>query len=106
MKIKLYRITPTPTFWWNNRWQKRVKPKKHVFAIEWEPPYHRHHTKLWIDFLKKTKGRKVLYLHTIHLDVTLWYKRVLKRHKREDLIEVMIPTKHMGKLQIVKTVRV
>ena len=104
---KFYRITPTSTCTLNNRWHHPVKPKKAIFFIDYELPYHREHTAIWIDFLKSTKNRRTLYLHTVKIDAIRIRRRILKRWKGTDLIEVVMPVIYKtGHLEVLKTVRV
>lgn len=102
-----YRITPTRTFVWNSWWHRvRVRPKKNLFMIEYEPPYHRVQTKLWIDFLKTTHGRSRLFLHTIKVWHTRKRTRILRKWEGQPLYEVMVNVKNYGHMEILKTVPV
>lgn len=101
------RLCPTDTLTFNNHWYTPVKPKKAIFFLDYELPYQREHTKMWVDFLKTTHHRKVLYLHTLKLEASRIRRRVLTTWKGVDLVEVILPLIYWsGHKELVKTVRV
>lgn len=102
-----YRITRTRQFLWNNRWSRIVvMPKKNFFVLPYERPYHRHHTNLWIDFLKTKHKKSRLFLHTVKIWHIRKRTRVLTNWKGEPLYEVMINVRNYGHKEVLKTVPV
>jgi len=109
MRTKFYRICPTQTFTLNNRWYTPVFPKKSVFFI----PYKSEkdidtykHIDLWINFLKRTHNKRILYLYLVDVEYSTCKKRVLEIWKGEPLWEIIIDVKHLGHRHLIRRRRV
>jgi len=115
-----WRITKTPTFVLNNRWKNVfVWPKQHVFFIPYykfvnydthfyktKEEYYTSLINLWINFLKRSHNKRVLYLHTAAIEYSKKELRILQKWKDEELWEIMIPVERLGRISIEKTLRV
>ena len=110
MKQVMYRLTPNRILTLNNRWERHVHPKYTIFFIPWDgvgyfpnkDKEENKHIRSWIHFLKFTKHRKVLYLHTVYVEYTRRKDRILKNWKNTNLNEIMIPERCLGHIQKLK----
>lgn len=105
----MYRICPKRSLTLNNRWHFPVWPKHTIFFIPWDggynPPLRNESTKhirAWINFLKFTKHRSVLFLFTLQVEYSRREDRILKIWHNQELQEIMIPERYLGRIKIIR----
>lgn len=110
MKQIMYRICPRRTLTLNNRWHFPVYPKHSIFFIPYDGGYipnqennpANKHIKAWINFLKFTKHRSVLFLFTLNVEYYRREDRILKVWHKQELQEIIIPERFLGHIRILK----
>jgi hypothetical protein len=107
MRSRYYRICPYPNFQWNNRWHPKVFPKHSVFVIPilQNKEDNQEHLKAWLNFLKRSHRKRILWVYTLDVEHSNTKQRVLTTWKGTKLYEVIIPVDNLGSKHVVYTRR-